>query len=298
MNILRLQILVLLDRLKKVTAVAEELGVKQPTVSFHMKKLEEEWGTPLFEMKTGKVLLTEAGRLLCHYAAGIDQLYREAEARFAVLEQTGKHQFVIGCTDCAAAILFDDDWYARVTEAVEVQIKLVTGSSSELLAKLRDGTVDLIVNGGLLTPLTQNDSVPLLEEMLNERPLAIYMAESHPLAKSAAIPSYRLAALPFVKLEDSELEEALLDWESHEKVNLTLTLSTDRIQHSLSAVRSGSLVAILPALKSSQLPKGIVQIPLTGAQKPYPLTAIWRSDYWNPALLQRLSGLMKELLAK
>ncbi|MBW7458389.1 LysR family transcriptional regulator, partial [Paenibacillus sepulcri] len=105
MSILRMKIIVLLDRLKKVTAVADELDLKQPTVSFHMKKMEEEWGIPLFEMKTGKVLLTEAGKTLHHYAQQIDHIYGEAQTRLQTLRQTGKNQFIIGCTDLAASLM-------------------------------------------------------------------------------------------------------------------------------------------------------------------------------------------------
>ena len=82
MSLLKMRIIVLLEKLKKVTAVAEELGMKQPTISFHMRKLEEEWGASLFEMKTGKVILTQSGKLLHHYAMQIDQIYTEAETRF------------------------------------------------------------------------------------------------------------------------------------------------------------------------------------------------------------------------
>ncbi|MEI0735993.1 LysR family transcriptional regulator [Paenibacillus sp. JTLBN-2024] len=51
MNLLKLHILVLIEKLKKVTDVARELDMKQPTVTFHMKSLEEELGVALFETK-------------------------------------------------------------------------------------------------------------------------------------------------------------------------------------------------------------------------------------------------------
>lgn len=48
MNIMKLNIVVLIEKYKKVTDVAAELGLKQPTVSFHMKNLEAELGTLYF----------------------------------------------------------------------------------------------------------------------------------------------------------------------------------------------------------------------------------------------------------
>lgn len=79
MNITKLQIVVLIEKYKKVTDVAAELGLKQPTVSFHMKSLETELGTSLFQYRSGRVLLTEAGRALYQYAVRIVSLAVEAE---------------------------------------------------------------------------------------------------------------------------------------------------------------------------------------------------------------------------
>ncbi|KUP23714.1 hypothetical protein AWJ19_09690 [Paenibacillus sp. DMB5] len=79
MNITKLQIVVLIEKYKKVTDVAAELGLKQPTVSFHMKSLESELGTSLFQYRSGRVLLTEAGRALYQYAVRIVSLAVEAE---------------------------------------------------------------------------------------------------------------------------------------------------------------------------------------------------------------------------
>lgn len=50
-NLLRLQIVELLDKHRKITAVADLLGLKQPTVSYHMKMLEQELGVRLFESR-------------------------------------------------------------------------------------------------------------------------------------------------------------------------------------------------------------------------------------------------------
>lgn len=79
MNIMKLNIVVLIEKYKKVTDVAAELGLKQPTVSFHMKNLENELGTTLFHYRSGRVLLTDAGRALYQYAVKIVTLASEAE---------------------------------------------------------------------------------------------------------------------------------------------------------------------------------------------------------------------------
>ena len=68
MNLMKSQIVELIDRHHHMTSVAEILGIKRPTVTFHMKSLEEELQVRLFESRSGKTFLTEAGQALPHYA--------------------------------------------------------------------------------------------------------------------------------------------------------------------------------------------------------------------------------------
>ena len=46
---------------------AEELSISQPGVTFHVKALEREYGTPLFERVGRRLYLTDAGRTLFGY---------------------------------------------------------------------------------------------------------------------------------------------------------------------------------------------------------------------------------------
>ncbi|MBY0055018.1 LysR family transcriptional regulator [Brevibacillus agri] len=77
MNITKLEIVMLLSKYKKVSSVAEVMRIKQPTVTFHMKSLEEYYGVRLFEQRGGVILLTEAGNALLHYASKITALSKD-----------------------------------------------------------------------------------------------------------------------------------------------------------------------------------------------------------------------------
>lgn len=100
MNIMKLNIVILIEKYKKVTDVAAELGLKQPTVSFHMKNLENELGTPLFLYRSGRVLLTDAGRALYQYALKIVSLTAEAERTVKQFSSPSQ-----GSLDCEASYI-------------------------------------------------------------------------------------------------------------------------------------------------------------------------------------------------
>ncbi|KKC45878.1 MULTISPECIES: LysR family transcriptional regulator [unclassified Paenibacillus] len=101
MTLIKWRIIVLIEQLKKVTLVAQELGLKQPTVTFHMKSMEEEWGMPLFEMKTGRILLTDAGRRLHRYALKMLALQEEAAREMRL--RGGSHKRLSLLADAACS---------------------------------------------------------------------------------------------------------------------------------------------------------------------------------------------------
>ncbi|UVI28491.1 LysR family transcriptional regulator [Paenibacillus spongiae] len=291
MNLLKIRLIVLLERFKKVTAVAEELGVKQPTISFHMRKMEEEWGTPLFEMKTGKVMLTEAGRLLHHYAEQIDRLYAEAEARMKELQRNGLHKYVIGCNETANAAFLRGSWLTAASELADIQLSLLTGDNDRLHQLLLEGGADLILTSRS-SGLSAGNNVLLVED-----PLMLLLPAVHPLAGTANLSSlstYRLAQLPFVLLEDSSLKEAVTAWEAAERMTLSVRWTTDRIEHVISAVRTGSCLTVIPSRCVSETAAGIVSIPLPGSPVYYRMYASWLSSGWSPQLAGRMVGMLQQ----
>ena len=78
MEIRELRSFVAAARLRSVSRAAEALDLGQPAVSTHIKKLETELRTPLFDRVKRPILLTLAGERLAELAAplieGIDFL--------------------------------------------------------------------------------------------------------------------------------------------------------------------------------------------------------------------------------
>lgn len=62
MNQRQLEVFLAAARHGNITAAANELFLTQPTASYQLRLLEEEFGGPLFERRARGVVLTEAGR--------------------------------------------------------------------------------------------------------------------------------------------------------------------------------------------------------------------------------------------
>jgi len=287
MNLLKIKIIVLLERYKKVTSVANELGLKQPTVSFHMRKMEEEWGAALFEMKTGKVVFTEAGKLLHHYAVRIERLYTEAESRIAALQSNGqRRKFVIGCTEIASSMLLGKQWPAEALNVPDIQLSFLTGSDQMLRQELLDGRADLIVAG---SPSGLPDCA---EQRIEAGGLSVLLPAKHPLAvgKTANIAPYRLVQYPFVQLEDTMLSSAIAQWEQHEGVNLSISWTADRLSYIKHAVATGEELSILPSrcVNTAELTSSVTARLLPGTHTACTLYAAWNNDSSEPELITQL----------
>jgi molybdate transport repressor ModE-like protein len=63
------------------TKAAREVNLTQSAVSLHIKRLEDQVGSPLIVRNTQGIRLTERGEVLLPYARRILALHKEAELR-------------------------------------------------------------------------------------------------------------------------------------------------------------------------------------------------------------------------
>ena len=75
LDLTRLQVFLYAAETLSFSEAAQRLHLSQPTVSHHIKKLEEEVGSSLFDRTGNEIVLTDAGRLLVPHAR---KLLREA----------------------------------------------------------------------------------------------------------------------------------------------------------------------------------------------------------------------------
>jgi DNA-binding transcriptional LysR family regulator len=283
MSILKMKLIVLIDQYKQVTAVAGALGMKQPTISFHMKNMETEWGVKLFQTRTGRILLTEAGRTLLQYAIQIDKLYTEAESRIAALRDIGVNRFVIGCTDLGAAALVRMNWLASIGSIDGIRISTAAGGEGELISSLQNGLIDLIISGN-----PPGDTSKLAHQIIGVYPLKLVVPAGHPLGREGKHDSADLSVYPFVAHTESSIAERVQLWETLERRALRTKASFQSTELLLSAVRAGLGLSVLPAGVLPESEEQVAGIELPGASEQWTLYAIWRQDYWNSSLLQQV----------
>ena len=128
-------------KLKGVSKAAERLGIGQPTVSTHIRKLEEKMGTVLFDRIRRPIQLTPSGVALAELAtplvAGIDALATNASAteQEAPVVIASTHDIV------SHALLRVVRIFLRMHPHAHLRIR--SGLMSEVLGMVAEGGVDL-----------------------------------------------------------------------------------------------------------------------------------------------------------
>jgi DNA-binding transcriptional LysR family regulator len=137
-----LQTFLAIAQTRSFTRTAERLGLRQSTVSQHIRKLEEETRRRLFVRDTHSVTTTADGEAMIEFARGILAANERAERYFAGSQLRGRLRF--GASEDFVASLLPEVLREFVRTHPLVEFELTVGLSGELNEKLERGELDLV----------------------------------------------------------------------------------------------------------------------------------------------------------
>ena len=130
------------------TKAANELNISQPAVTKHIKEIENQLSTKLFDRKGTTIQLTESGKILFIYAEKNRQLYRDLEFAIAQLNKQEKGKLKIGASTTIAQYILPEILAKFNSYYKDINIELVTHNSEDIATLLKSGKIDLgIVEG-------------------------------------------------------------------------------------------------------------------------------------------------------
>ncbi|MGW0735646.1 LysR substrate-binding domain-containing protein [Streptomyces sp. NPDC002851] len=125
------------------TQAAHRLGLRQSTVSQHVRRLEAATGRQLFVRDTHSVLLTEDGEAMLGFARTILEAHERAAAFFAGTRLRGRLRF--GASEDFVLTRLPEILESFRREHPEVDLELTVELSGTLHEQLADGRLDLIL---------------------------------------------------------------------------------------------------------------------------------------------------------
>jgi Transcriptional regulator len=253
------------------------LGYAQPTVTMHIKSLEDEFNIKLFERLGHKIKLTEEGKHLLYYAENILKFSSEAVSCFSEKgTETGK--ITIGANESFSVVRLPLILKNFIQKYPNADVNLKFGSVKEIHESLQNNEVDIAFF--LTREVRYSDLV--IETLIDEAIVAITPI-NHPLTTKA-----------FVTILDFENEDLIITQEdctyramiqeliNENKVHLKSIIGINNIYAIKQLVMSGLGVALLPRVSAEYeiSQKLLVEIPWKEAPLPVFTQIAYHKDKW------------------
>ena len=192
MELRQLKYFIKAAELQNFTEASGALFITQSTLSQQIKQLEDELGIPLFDRIAKRVRLTEAGRTFLPYAIKTAKDANDGKDMLKDLMNLNTGTLSIGVTYGLMALL---------TKAIQdfsqeypkISIKISFGTTQDLLDKLDQGHIDMMLS------FSQGEKGEGFEiEHLFSSSLALVVHKSHPMGSKKRINIKQLDGLPLL----------------------------------------------------------------------------------------------------
>ncbi|WP_025157535.1 LysR substrate-binding domain-containing protein [Leifsonia aquatica] len=225
---------------RSFTRAAGRLGISQPTVSQHVRRLEEAAKRQLVARDTREVRLTDNGDAMAGFARTILAAHAEADRYFSGSAMRGRLRF--GAADDLAITTLPRILRHFRQQHPQINLELTVDQSGPLHRRLKAGHLDLIFIKQ--NPGTTEGTVVATDEL-------VWMGQE----KSAFDPAQPLPLIAYQgtslsrQIAIDALEEAGRTWR--------ITCNTREVNGVLAAVRAGIGVAVFPR---SLIPTDLVKV--------------------------------------
>ncbi|MDI6797147.1 MAG: selenium metabolism-associated LysR family transcriptional regulator [Desulfatibacillaceae bacterium] len=175
---------------------AQSVHLSQPTVSSHIKDLEEHFGCQLLDRMGRKAVPTRGGEILYRFAKKLLALRDEAQAALAAFTGKPSGKLNIGGSTIPGSYLLPLI-IGRFRESYPaVSLTLSVGDSKAMMQKTLEGEVEAAVVGA-----PANDK-RLAEQKIADDAMRLIVWAGHPFAKMASVSFELMAKEPFVLREE------------------------------------------------------------------------------------------------
>ncbi|MDQ0456098.1 LysR family transcriptional regulator [Rhizobium paknamense] len=125
------------------SGAARVLGLSQPTVSDHIKRLEQFAGQRLFERDTHSLALTRHGEAMVPFARSITETTEKARSFFESASK--RHSLRFGASEDLVNEWLPDVIRTFTANHPEIDIDFTIALSEELIQKFDDGALDIVL---------------------------------------------------------------------------------------------------------------------------------------------------------
>ena len=274
------------------TKAANVLGLTQPAVSQHIRALEDEYGTRIFDRSTNRLILTREGDKLLTAARTMlsidDKLRQELSG-----VNFGAKDLNIGITHTVESNRISQI-LTRYASERGITIRLFTHQHEKLFQRIRNYELDLAIVDGMVT------DQELRKTTLDTDSLVLVVSPEHAFSSRSRI-----------SIDEIKAEKLILRLPSSGTVNLftstvesrgismkefNVILEVDNIATIKDLVRAGYGVSVLAkSACADELTKGkLIALPIEGMDMTREINIVYSKDFQYDAFLKDIVAYYRE----
>lgn len=188
----RLQVFHTVAKRQNFTKAANELNITQPAVSKHIKEIEQQLNTKLFDRNGTKIKLTISGVTLLKYTEKIFNIYRELLFEVNQLNQQHGGVFRIGASTTISQYVLPSLLAAFHAQYKDVQVQLTIHNTEVIEQLLLDHSIDL----GMIEGQSKSNSFHYTPFIKDE--IVLVASANHPLAQKSSLKLDELKKIPLL----------------------------------------------------------------------------------------------------
>jgi DNA-binding transcriptional LysR family regulator len=150
MDFRRLEVFTKVFQEKSFSKAGQLLYLSQPTVSEHIRLLEEDLGLILFDRLGKEILPTKAGQFLFHYANQLMNLREDSLRAMEQFRDKGVGELLIGGSNIPGQYMLPGLLGEFKKMFPGISIRLLIGDTQHIQEKVLDSTVELGLVGALI----------------------------------------------------------------------------------------------------------------------------------------------------
>jgi DNA-binding transcriptional LysR family regulator len=281
-------------RLGSFTAAARQLHTAQPTISLHVKTLEQELGARLLERDGKGVRLTAAGRLVLQAAEAALGALDEVRRRVREEQDPERGRVVLACGDTLALHLLPSvvGAFRKRHPRAEVAVRNVSSREIIELVLMREADLGIVTRPGWLDPA-------LWSRRLLSDPLRLCLPQGHRLAGGVSDLA-QLAGEPAVLLARSTETRGLIEQAlAAAGVTLAVALESGNLEVVKAYVATGLGLSFVPEMAlTAEDRRRMVVLPLPDAVPARRICVVRRRDRQPGLLAASLLELLAEHVAR
>ena len=181
---------------KSFSKAGSRVHLSQPTVSSHIKDLEEHFECKLIDRRGKEALPTKAGDLLYKYAKKLLSLRDKTEMALAEFKGMKRGHLVVGGSTIPGGYILPEIIGTFINKYPEVTIALEIGDTGKIISEIIDGSVEIAVVGA------ETNDKHILQEKIIDDEMCLLVPKGHKWGGRQSVTYDMLKDEPFIMRED------------------------------------------------------------------------------------------------